>query len=242
MAQLTFFADVQRLPTPPQDLGAFAALAAKNPGRLSYPRPPDFHGTTFLKQVLLGTAPDPTALTQPATDAVFQTQTKPLWAYLDALHPNLWRNGQQFPNTAAAMTQMMADGELLMSLTFNPNEAANEIAAKRLPRTVKSWQFKDGTIGNTHFVAIPFNAPSRAGAQVVANFFLSPEAQAKKADIKVWGDPTVLAVGRLPADLQRLFKGDPQAGQLVVTAPVLPEPHASWVGLIEKEWIRRYAR
>lgn len=242
MAQLTFFADVQRLPTPPQDLGAFAALAAKNPGRLSYPRPPDFHGTTFLKQVLLGTAPDPTALTQPATDAVFQTQTKPLWAYLDALHPNLWRNGQQFPNTAAAMTQMMADGELLMSLTFNPNEAANEIAAKRLPRTVKSWQFKDGTIGNTHFIAIPFNAPSRASAQVVANFFLSPEAQAKKADIKVWGDPTVLAVGRLPADLQRLFKGDPQAGQLVVTAPVLPEPHASWVGLIEKEWIRRYAR
>lgn len=135
---------------------------------------------------------------------------------------------------------MMADGELVMALTFNPNEAANEIAAKRLPATVQSWQFEKGTIGNTHFVAIPYNAPSKAGAQVVANFLLSPAAQARKADIEVWGDPTVLDVARLPAAEKAKFQSAPRAGQLAKTVPTLPEPHASWVEALEKEWLRRY--
>lgn len=242
MAQLTFFSDGKRLPNPPEDLDAFLALAQQSPGRLTYPRPPDFHGTTFLKQVMLATADDPAVFKQPATATTFESHTKALWTYLDELHPALWRAGQQFPNSAAAMTQMVADGELLIGLTFNPNEAANEIAAQRLPETVQSWQFKKGTIGNTHFVAIPFNAPSKAGARVVANFLLSPEAQARKAAIDVWGDPTVLAVARLSADQQALFKADVRPGQLARSAPVLTEPHASWVGMIEKEWIRRYAR
>jgi putative thiamine transport system substrate-binding protein len=30
------------------------------------------------------------------------------------------------------MRQMLADGELLLALTFNPNDAADEIAARRL--------------------------------------------------------------------------------------------------------------
>ena len=51
-----------------------------------------------------------------------------------------------------------------------------------------------GTIGNTHFVAIPYNSSAKEGAQVVANFLLSPEAQARKLDPTVWGDPTVLGL------------------------------------------------
>jgi putative thiamine transport system substrate-binding protein len=163
-----------------------------------------------------------------------------LWRFLDALHPHLWRGGKQFPLNAAAMTQMMSDGELLMSFTFNPNEAANEIAAKRLAASVYSWQFAKGTIGNTHFLAIPYNAHSKAGAQVVANFLLSPAAQARKANIDVWGDPTVLDVPRLPAADRARFQATSRPGQLTQTAPTLPEPHASWVEALEKEWVRRY--
>jgi putative thiamine transport system substrate-binding protein len=134
----------------------------------------------------------------------------------------------------------VADGELLLALTFNPNEAANEIAAKRLPESVQSWQFAKGTIGNTHFVAIPYNAPSKAGAQVVANFLLSPSAQARKADIDVWGDPTVLDVARLPAADRAKFQSTARPGQITKASPTLPEPHASWVDALEKEWLRRY--
>jgi putative thiamine transport system substrate-binding protein len=240
MAQLTFFADAKRLSQLPQSMNELLALARSQPGRITYPRLPEFHGTTFIKQALIEHAPDAKALAQPVTPAALEVQATPLWHFLDALHPHLWRGGKQFPNNSAAVRQMMADGELLLALTFNPNEAANEIAAKRLSATVQSWQFAKGTIGNTHFVAIPYNAPSKAGAQVVANFLLSPAAQARKADINVWGDPTVLDVARLPTAERARFLSAPRAGQVRQSAPSLPEPHASWVDALEKEWTRRY--
>ncbi len=136
---------------------------------------------------------------------------------------------------------MMADGELLIALTFNPNEAANEIAAKRLPESVYSYQHSGGTIGNTHFLAIPFNSKVREGAQVVANFLLSPLAQARKADIAQWGDPTVLALDKLPvADRARFQLPPALPGQVEQAMPTILEPHGSWVDPLEKEWLRRY--
>ncbi len=152
---------------------------------------------------------------------------------LDALHASLWREGKQFPKSQAEVTQMVADGELLVGLTFNPNEPANLVAAGTLPQTTIAWQHEKGTIGNTHFVAIPVNAKAKEGAQVFANFLLSPEAQARKNDIKVWGDPTVLAVSKLPADQQAAFAGASVPGSVTLPGPALLEPHASWVALLE---------
>lgn len=242
MAQLTWFADSQRLRELPQNMADLLALAQRQSGRITYPRPPDFHGTTFLKQALSELSPQPNTLLTPVTPANLEQQTAPLWRFLDALHPLLWRAGRQFPQNATAIRQMMADGELLLALTFNPNEAANEIAAQRLPASVVSWQFAQGAIGNTHFVAIPYNARAKAGAQVVANFLLSPAAQARKADIAQWGDPTVLNLAALPASDRALFSAGSKPGQVATTAPTLPEPHASWVEPLEKAWTQRYAK
>ncbi|APW41828.1 ABC transporter substrate-binding protein [Rhodoferax saidenbachensis] len=240
MAQLTFMADSKRVPSPPKSLTELLAFAKANPGRVTYPRPPDFHGTTFVKQVLLDVNADRATLYKPVTPEAFAKATAPLWTALDALHPHLWRAGKQFPQNAAAVRQMMADGELLLALTFNPNDAANEIAAKRLADSVVSYQFSSGTIGNTHFLAIPVNARAAAGAQVFANFLLSPAAQARKADIAVWGDPTVLALHKLPPAERARFAAKPLPGQVDISAPAIPEPHGSWVDLLEKEWARRY--
>jgi putative thiamine transport system substrate-binding protein len=240
MAQFTFFADRRRVPEPPASMAALLGYARANPGRVSYPRPPNFHGTTFLKQALLEFAPDRDALYRPFTAEAMARVAAPLWSYLDALRPHLWREGRQYPQNAAAIRQMMADGELAIALTFNPNEAANEIAAKRLPETVYSWQPAAGSVGNTHFLAVPANASAPEAAQVVINFMLSPQAQARKADIAVWGDGTVLAVDRLPAAERALFTQRRWPGQLEAAAPVLLEPHASWVDPLEAEWLRRY--
>jgi putative thiamine transport system substrate-binding protein len=242
MAQFTFFADRKRVPEPPRSMAALLDFAKAQPGRVSYPRPPNFHGTTFLKQALVELTPDREALYKPMTPEAFGKLTGPLWSYLDALHPNLWRNGRQHPQNAAAIRQMMADGELLLALTFNPNEAANEIAARRLPESVYSWQNSAGSVGNTHFLAVPFNARAREGAQVAINFLLSPEAQARKADISVWGDPTVLAIDKLSPAERSLFAGKPAPGQVAQAAPVILEPHGSWVDPLEREWLRRYGQ
>ena len=241
MAQLTFFADRKRVPTPPRSMPAMLDFARANPGRLTYPRPPDFHGVTFVKQALVELCPDRSVLYQAFTPQAMASATVALWAYLDALHPQLWRAGKQFPQNAAAVRQMMSDGELMLGLTFNPNEAANEIAAKRLAESVYSFQLTGGTLGNTHFLAIPSNASAKEGAQVVANFLLSPIAQARKADIAQWGDPTVLALDKLPPADRARFAATPLPGQVEQTMPTIPEPHGSWVDPLEKEWLRRYA-
>jgi putative thiamine transport system substrate-binding protein len=242
MAQLTFYADSARVSKPPTSIAELLDWAKKTPGRFTYPKPPAFHGTTFVKQVLIETVADRKPFYAPYTADVFASATAPLWTALDALHPHLWKEGKQFPASNTVMRQMLADGELAISLTFNPNEVANEIAAKRLPATVAPYQHAKGTIGNTHFLAIPFNARAKEAAQVAANFLLSPAAQARKADIKHWGDPTVLAVDRLSASDRALFASGAAPGQLKANAPAIPEPHGSWVDPIEREWSKRYGQ
>ncbi len=240
MAQFTLYADRKRVATPPRSMAALADWARANPGRLSYPRPPAFIGTTFLKQALVELNADRSALYKPVATEALARASAPLWAYLDALHPHLWRAGKQFPQTPAAIRQMVADGELFIALSFNPNEAANEIAAKRQEASVYAWQMSAGAIGNTHFLAVPFNANAKEGAQVLINFLLSPEAQARKADIAVWGDSTVLAVDKLPAAERARFNAKPAPGQVETFAPVILEPHGSWVDPLEREWLKRY--
>lgn len=242
MAQLTFFGDSTRVASPPRSLMELAAFASKNPGRVTYPAPPDFHGTTFVKQALVESAANAPALARPADAATF-AQFEPAWAaLLDQLHANAWRGGKQFPKSQAEVTQMLADGELHVGLTFNPNEPANLVAAATLPASTYAWQFEKGTIGNTHFVAIPVNARAKEGAQVFANFLLSPEAQARKNDIKVWGDPTVLAVEKLPEAEQAAFTGAAAPGSVTHPGPALLEPHASWVPQLEQAWLSRYGK
>ncbi len=238
-AQLTFIADRAKTPTPPRSAADLLHFAQANPGRVSYPKPSDFHGTTFVKQLLLELTPNKAVLQQAVTPAAFATATPALWAYLDQLHPHLWRSGKSFPASAAEMHRMLADGELKVSLTFNPNEAANLIATQQLPSTAYSFGFTGGTIGNVHFVAIPVNARAKAGAQVFANFLLSAEAQTRKADISVWGDGTVLDVNKLPAASQALIRKT-APGALSEAVPTLAEPHASWVEALEASGLKRY--
>ena len=240
MAQLTFFADGARLDTPPMSMMELLDLARDEPGRITYPAPPDFHGTTFVKQALVETIADRSLLPLAIDKAEFVEATQPLFDYLDSLHPNLWREGKQFPPSQAQVTQMLADGEVLMGLTFNPNEPANLVSSGTLPQTTIAWQNRGGSIGNTHFVAIPINAKSKAAAQVVANFLLSPEAQARKADLKVWGDPTVLDLAKLTPAQRGQFSRAKEAGSVKHPARTIPEPHGSWVPLLEAAWLERY--
>jgi putative thiamine transport system substrate-binding protein len=242
MAQLTFFADGAKVPKPPRSMMELRSFAEANPGRVTYPAPPDFYGTTFLKQVLYESVIDPAVFAAPGDASVFSSYGPVLVSVLDEMHKHFWREGKQFPKSQADVTNMVADGELLIGITFNPNEPANLVAAGRLPSTTVAWQHKKGTIGNTHFVAIPANAKAKAAAQVFANFLLSPQAQAKKNDLKTWGDPTVLAVGKLSAEDQKLFTSAAAPGSVSLPGPALLEPHASWVPLLEAAWLKRYGQ
>ncbi len=196
-AQLVFIYDQSRLSQPPKSMDALLNHAKNNPGRVTYPEPPNFHGTTFLKQVLWETTEHQDWLKEPYSEARFERVTSPMWRYLDSLHPHLWREGREFPDSAEVMMDLFADGILDIALSFNPNDASQRILDGRFAPSVRTYIHEMGTVGNTHFLAIPFNADARAGALVWINLLLTPEAQAEKADPSVWGDPTVIDVSRL---------------------------------------------
>lgn len=245
MAKLVFFHDGARTKAAdmPKSADGLLAWAQANPGRFSYPQPPDFMGSTFLKQVLIEKIADPALLRRPVEEASFEAATRPLFDYLDRLHPVMWRRGEAFPQNYPAMRQMLADGALDIVFAFNPADASSAIANGELPDTVRSFTFPGGTLANTHFVTIPYNAAAKAGALVVADFLLSPEAQARKQDPNVWGDPTVLALGKLPADERARFEAlELGVATLAPDAlgPALDEPHPSWMERLETEWKRRY--
>ncbi len=224
----------------------FLAWAESHPGRFTYPAPPDFIGSTFLKQALIELTPDADLLQRPVGDAAaFEVATAPLWAFLDRLHPALWREGRSFPASGPAARQLLDDGELDIAISFHPNEAASLVQNGQLPDSARVFVLANGTIGNTHFVAIPYNARAKAGAMVVANFLLSPEAQAKKQDLRVWGDDTVLAMDKLSAEQRRFFQDLPDAAATLppeALGPTLLEPHPSWMTRIETAWQARYAK
>lgn len=245
MAKLVFFHDSAK--TRPEDMPKSAAdllaWAKEHPGRFTYPQPPDFSGSSFLKQVLIELAPDKAALAKPVDDASFTAVSAPLFAYLDQLNSLLWREGRAFPQNYPAMKQLLADNEVDVIFAFNPSEASSAIASGELPDSVRSFTFTKGTLANTHFVGIPFNAKAEAGALVVADFLLSPEAQARKQDPKVWGDPTVLSLAKLDAADRARFEAidlGPATLKPDQLGPALDEPHPSWIERLEAEWTKRY--
>lgn len=237
-AQLMLIGNEQPNVAFPRSADELLAFAKANPGKLSYPRPPDFTGTAFIEQMLIVLTRDPQALRLPPDPATFKKVTAPLWDYLDKLHPLLWREGKTFPPTPARMDRMLADGELLLSMTFNPAHVDNLIERKQLPKTAQAFGFGQGMLGNVHFVTIPANASAQAGAQVLANFLMSPEAQIRKANPAIWGDATVLDSAALPPPFAEQLNAQKPAH--LQAAPYLAEPHAAWVNALEKEWLQRY--
>lgn len=242
MAQVVFMYDQAKVKEPPRTMRAMLAWAEAHRGRLTYPQPPNFLGTTFLKQVLVELV-DRAKLLAPVGDDAAVVMA-PLWAYLDQLHPVLWRGGRAFPTSGPMQRRLLADDEIDLAISFNPAEASTAIAGKELPDSVRTFVLQGGTIGNTNFVAVPFNASAKEAAMVVANFLLSPEAQARKQDPRVWGAFTVLDLAKLTPEDRRRFADLPLG--VATLAPeqlgaVLQEPHPSWVERLETEWQRRYA-
>lgn len=243
MAQFVFIYDQALSPDAPRSLSALAAWAAAYPGRFTYPQPPDFIGTSFLKQVLVSLVGSEPQLKHPVDQGDPVQVTAPLWAWLEALHPHLWREGRAFPANGPAQRRLLADREVGIAMAFNPAEASSAIAAGELPDTVRTFTLEGGTLANTHFVAVPYNAAAREGAMVVADFLMSPVAQAHKQDPRVWGDFTVLDVAKLSAADKAVFAELPLGVATLSPAELgaaLPEPHPSWSGWLEAEWERRY--
>jgi putative thiamine transport system substrate-binding protein len=114
-----------------------------------------------------------------------------------------------------------------------------------LPDSVRTFTLANGTIGNTSFVAIPYNASAKEGALVVANFLLEPATQARAQDVRQMGNFTVLDLAKLSPEDRKRFDDLPRHPALPTDAELgttLLEPHPSWMTRITAEWERRYTK
>ena len=242
-AQLVFYYDSATVENPPRNMRELLQWTQSNRGQFTYPRPPVFLGSTFLKQALLELAVDSAPLYRPVDQAQFESITAPLWEFLDALHPQLLRAGRSFPGGGTELRRMMGDGEISLAVSFSPSEANAGIVAGELPPTVRSYVPSGGSIGNVSFLAIPFNAQAKAGAMVLANFLLSAQAQAHAYDPEVMGSATVLSMEMLSAQERALFESI-EAGPATLTPEALGntlrEPHPDWMDALERAWVERY--
>lgn len=241
--QFSFYYDSALIAQPPVDPQELLAWAQAHPGRFTYPQPPDFLGGTFLKLLLAYLIEDRAQLGQPLDMAQAEASLAPLFAYLDSLHPHLWRSGRTFPANQAALRQLFGDGEIEIGFAANPAEASGAIARSEFPATTRSFVFNDGMIANSHFVAIPANASSPEAAMVVANFLMSPQAQLAKQDPAVWGDFTVLNMNALDEATRAAFATldlGPATLSPQALGPAISEPHESWLRAIEEMWSARY--
>jgi len=245
LAKFVFSYDTARVDAPPATMAEFVPWAAANPGRMTHPDPSNFIGATFLKQALVELAPDPSVLLEPATDDAFAATTAPLWDWYDALRPNLWRDGEAFPENESIQQQLMNDGEVDIAMYFDPAATAAAIAQGLLPETARVFVPERGSIGNVSFVAIPYNAAHKEGAMVVANFLLDPATQAHMQNIEVLGSFSVLDPSKLDAEARAAFDALPTSPALPTLddlGPTLLEPHASWMTRLTDAWSARYTR
>jgi len=244
-AQIVFVYDSKRMQETPGSVAELLAWSRRNPGRTTHPNVRNFLGSTFLKQALYELTPDPSVLQRPATDENFAAVTAPMWAWYDSLRPLFWRKGEQFPESGPAQRQLLNDGEIDVMISFNPAEAAVAINAGLLPDSVRTFVLRKGTIGNTSFVGIPYNAANKEGAMVVANFLLEPATQAHAQDYRQMGNFSVLDFAKLTAAERKRFDDLPKSPALPTNAELgvtLLEPHPSWMTRITAEWEKRYTK
>ena len=194
--QLALIYDSLRTPVPPRTAAELATWIRAHPGRFTYDQ--SFAGITFLKGLLYALGGGVDTYRGGFDSTRYVAGRTRLFAWLDSLKPFLWRKGEQYPPDVAAMHRLFANGEIDFTLSNNQNEAVAKAEQGILPRTSRALVLRDGTIANAHFLGIPFNAPNAAGAMLVANFLLSPEAQLEKQRPGVWADGTVLSIAKLP--------------------------------------------
>jgi len=159
--------------------------------------------------------------------------------YLKELDPYLWNEGKTFPATFAQVSNMFADGELVLNMCYEPYYAANMIANGTFKDTARSFQFDKGTIGNTNYIAIAQNSPNKAGAMVVINEILSAETQASQ--FSALKTLPVVDYNKLSADEKKLYQavdlGKGSIPQDELLAKRIPEMPAKLIPIIEQIWL-----
>jgi putative spermidine/putrescine transport system substrate-binding protein len=245
-AQFVFVYDSEKVKQPPKSMNELKDWVQKNPGKFTYPAPPDFSGSAFVRHAMYETTGGHEQYLGELEKKEFEVKLKPLWEYLNGIEPYLWREGKTYPESLAKLDQLFASGEVWMSMGYDPARASNLIDKGTYPATARTFVLDGGTLSNTHYLAIPFNAPNPAGAMIAVNFLLSPDAQIAKYDPMHWGEDMAIDPNKLSADdkkkLNAIDRGPATLPADVLASRRLPEISSAYVEIVEKGWTEHVAK
>lgn len=226
--------------SPPNNFNELLSWVEEYPGLFTYPSPPDFTGSAFIRQAFYALTGGFEQYMDGFSQELFNKNAPKLWDYLNRIEPFLWEGGQNYPKDLAGLDRLFERGEVVMTMSFTQTTAQSRINDGIYPPTVKSHVFGDGSLANTHFTAIPYNAPNKAGALVVSNHLISPEVQYSKNTPDNWGDFSVLDMSKLDSSSMGLFKslnlGEATVDLDLLSSTAVPEISSEYWEALEEGW------
>ncbi len=217
--------------------------AKANPGRITYPAPPDFTGSAFVRNILADVVGIEKIKKAGKDEAKLKEVLEPGFKFLEDIEPYLWKEGKTYPADVNQLDNLFADGEVSFTVSYNPFHILSQKASGHFPEKSFVSIFDNGTFGNTHFVSVAFNAPNKEASYALINEIISAEAQAEKYDPMVWGDLPVTDSAKMTNEEKALFN-DTELGEGALTQEELlskriPELDAEVLLIIEKLWSER---
>jgi putative spermidine/putrescine transport system substrate-binding protein len=181
-AQFNFIYDTARMSAEdlPRSYAELGEWIQANPGRFTYiaPGPGNFLGTRFVKQMFFEICGGQEQFVGEFNQELYDECAPQVWEVLNSWEPYLWREGQTYAGSEAELHELFANAEVDFDFTNSPSGASSFIASGQIPETSGAFTFTDNMIGDYNYVAIPYNAPNKAAALVLADLILRPDRQA----------------------------------------------------------------
>ena len=226
-AQMVLYNDSAVTPEAPSSAQELLSYCQQYPGKVTYPALPDFTGSAFVRNIIYELCGWEQFQTMEADYETVKEAIAPALDYLRSLNPYLWNEGQTFPDSSTTVDAMFTDG------------VAVGIENGVYTPTTRTFLFENGTIGNTNYMSIAFNAPNPAGALVVINAMISAGLQLSQYE-KLRNLPVVSPEklsGEEKAAFDAVDMGEGVLTQEELLTHRLPEMPAKLVPVIEEIWL-----
>ena len=184
--------------------------AKANPGKLTYPAPPDFTGSGWLMNLFYEVSGGADQWLGEFNQAVWDEWSPKVWAELNDIKPYLWRKGETYPENVSALERLYGSGEIWWSASAYFATPGRNVEKGVFPESTRTVVVDVGTPSGTGCVGIPYNSENKAAALVVADFLAGPEAQYQKSLPSGVADGTILSLSKLSEEWQEKFKNLPK--------------------------------
>lgn len=220
-------------------LDGFISWVKANPGKFTYPAPPDFNGSMTVRRLFYYANGGYSNFLGAYDAAKFNPAMTKAASFLNELEPSLWRKGASYPASIGDLEKLYANGEIAAYFNYGALSSFTNVDKGLFPKSTRVTAFKEGMIGNISYVTVPFNSPNKAGAQVIANILQTPAAQLKMQKDGVIGSPAiVMSKTPLSGQYRSLPVHPSSTSPATLAKNANPELTAGWLKAIDAGWIK----